>query len=445
MRTRASEPAVLALCCALALGACQTVSSRLPGDLLGSEAPLTLERTADLRPPEGLRVTSSDDRQVDLAWDPVLVGDIAGYAVLRAEDPDEGFELVGRTRSRFETVYTDRGEGDAQLGDGRSYHYRIHPHDPEGRVSRSHAYISATTEAAPDMPTGVRTYSNLPRRIVVVWDPNERLTATGYTILRSPTEAGPFVSVGQVDGRVATIYEDLVTGDLRVMYYRVAGRNRFGGESEPSEPVRGVTKAEPLPPIELAIEERRLGGLGLRWATNVERDLTRYEVWRAERDDDGWDAERFAGEVEAGDTLFRDADVGCGQELRYRVRALDRDGLTSGYSDPLDATGEAIDLRARVRPASVELSWSAAQARDWPAAQIFAVRTGLPDRLLDTVRGQTRVRIDDLSEGRHRLIVVLTTRPPEGAVGGADPIDAPACAIDVEVPAMTSAEASAAR
>ena len=32
----------------------------------------------------------------------------------------------------------------------------------------------------------------------------------------------------------------------------------------------------------------------------------------------------------------------------------------------------------------------------------------------------------------------LTTRPPEGAVGGADPIDAPACAIDVEIPAATA-------
>ena len=239
-----------------------------------------------------------------------------------------------------------------------------------------------------------------------------------------------------MEGRVTTIYEDPVPGDLRVMYYRVAARNRFGGEGEASEPVRGVTKAEPLPPIGLAVAERRLGSIDLRWATNVEPDLSGYEVWRAERDDDGWDGERLVGEVGAGGTLFRDPEVGCGQSLRYRVRALDRDGLTSGYSDPLDATGEAIDLRARALPGAVELRWSPARA--WPAAQIFAVRMGLPDRLLYTVRGQTRVRIDDLPPGRHQLAVVLTTQPADGADGAdgaADPVDAPACEIDVEVPA----------
>ena len=439
MRTRAPEQIAVAAVCALALCACQTVSARLPADLLRPQPPLTLERTADLRPPEGLRVTGSEDRQIDLAWDPVLVSDIAGYAVLRAEDPLQGFELVGRTGSRFDTVYADRGKTDEQLGDGNTYHYRIHPYDPAGRVSRSHAYISATTEAAPEVPTGVRTYSNLPRRIVVVWDPNEPRATTGYTILRSPTEAGPFEPVGLVEGRVATIYEDPVPGDLRVMYYRVAARNRFGGEGEASEPVRGVTKAEPLPPIGLAIEERRLGGIGLRWDANVEGDLTTYEVWRAERDDDGWHAERFVGEVGASSTLFRDSEVGCGQSLRYRVRALDRDGLTSGYSDPLEATGEAIDLRARPLPGAVELRWSPAHARAWPDAQIFEVRTVLPDRLLDTVRGRTRARIGDLAPGRHRLAVVLTSRPPEGAVGGADPVEAPACKIDVGIPAPAAA------
>ncbi len=436
MRTRAPDRIAVAALAALALCGCQTLSARLPGNPFHREPALTLERTADLRPPEGLRVTGSEDRQIDLAWDPVLVGGIAGYAVLRADDPVRGFELVGRTGSRFDTVYADRGESDDQLGDGRTYHYRIHPHDHEGRVSRSHAYISATTEGEPDVPTGVRTYSNLPRRIVVVWDPNEPRATTGYTVLRSPTEAGPFEPVGLVEGRVTTIYEDPVPGDLRVMYYRVAARNRFGGEGEASEPVRGVTKAEPLPPIGLAVAERRLGSIGVRWATNVEPDLSGYEVWRAERDDDGWDGERLVGEVGAGGTLFRDPEVGCGQSLRYRVRALDRDGLTSGYSDPLDATGEAIDLRARPLPGAVELRWSPARA--WPAAQIFAVRMGLPDRLLDTVRGQTRVRIDDLPPGRHQLAVVLTTQPADGADGAdgaADPVDAPACEIEVEVPA----------
>ena len=57
------------------------------------------------------------------------------------------------------------------------------------------------------------------------------------------------------------------------MYYRISALNRLGGESEQTErPIRAVTKAEPLPPIELDADAKSLGQVELHWAPNVEPD-----------------------------------------------------------------------------------------------------------------------------------------------------------------------------
>src|SRR3990167_10578424 len=64
---------------------------------------INFERPADLIPPERIRITSTADREIWLAWDPVLVGDVAGYVVTRAEDAAGPYQAIGQTLSRFDT------------------------------------------------------------------------------------------------------------------------------------------------------------------------------------------------------------------------------------------------------------------------------------------------------------------------------------------------------
>ena len=163
------------LCCVtLFAPGCRSIERFLAPRVADVEIPLSFDRPADLLPPDHLEVRSSADRTIVLAWSPVLVGDVAGYAVLRALEPGGPFLPVGRTPSRFGTIYTDRGESEGALGDGQKYYFRIHPYDPLGRVSRSHASVSATTEPVPETPKALTVYSNLPRRVVLTWDPSTR-------------------------------------------------------------------------------------------------------------------------------------------------------------------------------------------------------------------------------------------------------------------------------
>ncbi|MGH7290161.1 MAG: fibronectin type III domain-containing protein, partial [Myxococcota bacterium] len=298
---------------AAALLVATTAGCTLSGDgiaerIFAKDQPLVFDKGSHLLPPEGLRVTSNEDRQISLAWDPVLVGDVAGYAILRAKGTGEVvYERVGITRSRFGTVFTDAGASAGALGDGQTYSYRVHPYDKKGRVSRSHAALTATTEPRPDVPEGLQAYSSLPRTVVLSWKPSDARAVSGYAIYRCPTMAGPWERVAFAVGRLTTVYEDTVPGDLRVMYYKIAALNRFGGESESTEqPIRAVTKAEPLPPIGLEASATTLGKVDLRWAPTVEPDLASYEIWRSTAVEGSFATEVEIASVPAGTTAFAD-------------------------------------------------------------------------------------------------------------------------------------------
>ncbi len=407
--------------------ACASTSEKLAERLFARDQPLVFDRGSRLLPPEGLRVTSNQDREIALAWDPVLVGDVAGYAILRAKGSGEdAYARVGITQSRFGTVFSDAGASAGALGDGQTYTYRVHPYDPQGRISRSHAALVATTELKPDVPDGLQVYSNLPRSAVLSWKPSDATAVSGYAIYRCPTMAGPWDRVTFVPGRLNTVYEDAVPGDLRVMYYRIAAVNRFGGESEPTEqPIRAVTKAEPLPPIGLEARAASLGRADLRWSPNVEPDLASYEVWRALANGSGFGEEVQIAEVPAGTTELADSALGCGESARYRLRATDADALVSLPSDPLDVKGADAGLSLARSNGSVIVSWDPARAGDWTGARISEVRSALPDRQVALVSDGSQVALPDLAAGSEIRVTFLR------AGAGNATLEAPPCRLVV--------------
>lgn len=442
MVSRVARGGLLLAVTLLALG-CGSMRARLLDAFAHGDLVLSFDRPSDLLPPEGLRVTSTQDRSIALAWDPVLVGDVAGYAIVRARLAPGPYEQVGIAHSRFGNVFIDAGERPGLLGDAQTWHYRVHPFDSAGRVSRSHAYVSGVTDPPPAAPEGVQAYSNLPRRVVLRWPASASPSATGYTIQRSPTAAGPWERVGYVDGRVRTQFEDAVEGDLRVMYYRLLARNQFGGESEPTEPVRAVTKAEPLPPIGLEIAERALGEIELRWTPNVERDLVHYELLRGSAAADGFGPDRLVGEVPPDATRAIDFGVGCGERVRYRLRAHDVDGLVSELSAPLESVGEDIGLEASSGADGWRISWDAGRARGWERVRVYRTRGLRPDALLGEAPVDGSLVLGTLESGRYDLRVVLVrdaaarANPPAAAFGvrpAQGEETSPACRLALDVP-----------
>jgi len=413
------------LACLVAVAGCAGTAEKVASKLFAADQTLVFDRTSDLLPPENLRITSNADRQISLAWEPVLVGDVAGYAILRGGGNAEGpFHRVGISTSRFGTVFSDAGDKPGELGDGQTYTYRVHPYDRQGRVSRSHAALTATTEPRPAIPESLQVYSNLPRRAVLSWKPSEQRAVSGYGVYRCPTMAGPWERVSFAEGRLNSVYEDTIPGDLRVMYYRISAVNRFGGESEMTEsPIRAVTKAEPLPPTGLKADARRLGSVALAWAQNVEPDVRSYEVWRSEKAAADFGPEARIASVDAPTTAYADTAVGCGETVRYRLRALDADGLESFYSDPLEVTGPNLSLTLQRTPEGLVLRWDPVRGKRFASARVSQLRSVLPDKELANVSGVSEVNLPDLAPGTQLEVALMGP-----ADGGSGP---PACRIAV--------------
>ncbi len=416
--------------------ACSTIQERMGREVFDKPLALSFDRVADLLPPEGLRVTSTEDRTISLGWNPILVGDVSGYVVTRSREASADYTSVGRTIDRFNTVYTDFGEDEHRLGDGQTYHYRVHPFDSEGRVSRSHAYIVATTDPTPSVPERLRSFSNLPRHVVLEWQPSENPSVDGYSVFRSPTVAGPWEPVGYVEGRLQSIFDDPVTGDLRVMYYRIAAANRFGGESEMTEPIRSVTKAEPLPPIKLELADLKLGQALLVWESNTEKDLKHYEVWREDWRENSWKDERRVAEIDPNYTRMMDLAVGCEERARYRVRAIDTDALVSEFSDPVEIIGQDIKLQVDPKAASFgELSWDQAETVGWTPTRITRRRGLFPDQAWSEIAEGTRFPLPELGPGTYSFAVTVrrAALPKDSGPYGTEREDSVTCALAVEI------------
>ena len=206
---------------------------------------------------------------------------------------------------------------------------------PRGRVGATPSPVAlARTAPAPAPPSELRTFSQLPRKVALAWRAAESPLVAGYVVLRSPSPSGPFDVVARIPGRHHTSYVDRALGDLRVFHYRVSAVNPLGGIGLPTEPVRAVTKAEPLPPARLRIESGGAESIALRWEPNSERDIAHYRVEHRDTDDDAFEA------VAIVEVARFDLPPGHGGG-EWRLVAIDGDGLESEPSAPVEVPARA--------------------------------------------------------------------------------------------------------
>jgi len=352
---------------------------------------LSVEPTADLPAPEGLRATSGELRMVPLKWEPLLMGDIGGYAIERAPARDGHFEQLARVSERLTTTYLDRetvpetppvsaapdaesifDESDPRR-DGITWFYRVRAYSADGTLgSRTSSLAVATTAPPPESPEDLRAYSRQPRSVPLSWRASADPDVIGYRVERSPTASGPFELLAEIDGRHQTIYVDRGLGDLRVFYYRIVAVNAEGGLGDAADPVRAVTKPEPLPPIGLHTIAQSLGANEVAWDPNVEEDLVGYRLYRTL---EGEDSPALVASLDADETIATDAAVGAGQRVSYTLVAIDRDGLESAPGNPIEVESERYELSATVRPDGVHLEWSDRSEEGFLGGHVF--RTAL--------------------------------------------------------------------
>ncbi len=395
-----------------------------PAQLLGTEEPalVLVETPAGALPaPEGLRAASGQYRVIPLKWDPILAGDVGGYVVECAESGEGPFDRLVVLEGRGTLAHLDAGD-DTPLQDGVTRYYRVRAFDSQGHLAPLASTLAvATTASLPEPPEGLRAYSRQPREVPLTWQTPDDPFVAGYVVERSPAPEGPFQVVAELEGRHATATIDTGLGDLRVFHYRVAARNPGGIAGPPSRPVRAVTKPVPLPPIGLRLAERRLGANVIEWEPNVETDLREYRLFRV-----GSDGESVpVATVPLDRTRVEDLTVGSGERITYAIVAIDRGGLESAASLPIEAEGEGYALEASLRPGGVALRWNARPQEGFVAA--IVVRSNWLERDLATRTADGQYVDASIQPGR-RYRYVVTLERPDGALAS------PSQPLEIDVP-----------
>ena len=422
-RTRAKPAwrrAVVALVAGAALAGCSSWRLHWPSFARAAPGPGAIELIAsppaDLPLPEHVRAGDDGYRVIALQWEPVLRSSVAGYVVERTFAPDGRFEPIATLWGRGQSVYVDDG-GAQKLADGVTAWYRLRPVAGDGHLAaQTSTVVSGSTAPLPDAPPALRAFSRQPREIPLAWHPSHSETAAGYVVERSPSEDGPYEVVARIPGRFETSFVDRELGNLRVLYYRVSTLTPAGVSGPPSDPARAVTKPEPLPPIGLHVAESAVGRNALAWDPNIEADIASYRLLRLYKKG----RSTVVATVPADVTRAEDRKVTAGENARYAVVAIDRDGLESRASEPIRVQSLDYDLEAAPSPHEVALHWTP-HAEEFPQARVSRT-TWLGSREIGRT-SDGRFVDDTVVPGRSYHYVVVLIRADGSEAPASEPLE----------------------
>jgi titin len=193
--------------------------------------------------------------------------------------------------------------------------------------------VSVITRDIPPAPVNLTAAGAQPRIVSLKWQlagtPLDEIKSV--IIYRMMDEKGVALEkLGEVSAsQNEFVDEKPALQDRTTYYYRLVARNSGGAMSQQSAVVSATTKSPPEAPVNLAGTSGEVKKTDLSWDRNRETDIKEYQVFvkrPAEAD--------FRQLKELSENRYRDSDLKDGTDYVYKIRAIDRDGLVSSFSNP---------------------------------------------------------------------------------------------------------------
>jgi fibronectin type 3 domain-containing protein/TolB-like protein len=291
---------------------------------------------------------------------------VSGYLIQRAASPDGPFTEVGKSRS---PKFSESG-----LGDGDTYYYRIVKKYRGGLESKPSEPFSVTTEARPSIPEGLKTQSGLARRVKLEWAKPDERDISKFILYRSSAADGPYKKIATVkyNWLSSQSYVDRGLEDNTTYYYKIQAVDTSNLPSPMSAPVEAATKPSPAKPRGLVAASDRARGVPLEWERNPEKDITKYLVFFTDRKGGA-----FLRLGSTPENRFIHRNLKDKSTYYYKIKALDRDNLESGFSNTVSATTKPRPVQPTGLEAesglvkSVRLTWSQNPESDIDSYHIY--------------------------------------------------------------------------
>ncbi len=272
-----------------------------------------------------VRAITDLPHRIKVIWRPHNDLRVVGYVVERAEvtKPEE-WKKQAEIKNRLSAEYMDKN-----LGDGEVYMYRIRVKLCNGLVSGPSQPVKAITKPLPKPPSDLHASTDLPKTIRLTWKPSPTSDVVYYKVYRAPFAIGFYSYRAKVEG---TAFEDHVPEDGKLYYYKVTAVDKDGLESPmPEAPTIGQTLAKPAPPT-ITAAKIAFNQAIITWEPSDHR-AEKYNVIRSHWEGLGRKKKVFTNIY---GTKFVDKTMTPGVKYTYRVVEIDRNGLESAPSEPVD-------------------------------------------------------------------------------------------------------------
>ena len=263
-------------------------------------------------------MTYSDSGKPKLTWN--AVSGATSYRVFRSESRGSGYSLLGTTTA---TSYVNTG-----AAVGKTYYYRVKAVNSVGTSGYSNIVSGKAKAAAPAAPsvTAGNSSTGKPR---LTWKAVSG--AVSYRIYRSESRGTGYSLLGTTS---STSYVNTGAAAGKTYYYRVKAVNRDGMASGYSNIVSGKAKAAAPAAPSVTAGNSSTGKPRLTW--KAVSGAVSYRIYRSESRGTGYS---LLGTTSS--TSYVNTGAAAGKTYYYRVKAVNRDGMASGYSNIVSGKAKA--------------------------------------------------------------------------------------------------------
>ena len=255
-------------------------------------------------------MTYSDSGKPKLTWK--AVSGATSYRVFRSESRGSGYSLLGTTTA---TSYTNTG-----AAVGKTYYYRVKAVNSVGTSGYSNIVSGKAKTAAPAAPS-VTAGNSSTGKPQLTWKAVSG--AVKYEVYRSTRQNSGYSLLGTT---TSTSYVNTGASTGTTYYYRVKAVNRNGMASGYSNIVSGKAKAAAPAAPSVTAGNSSTGKPRLTW--NAVSGAVSYRIYRSESRGTGYS---LLGTTSS--TSYVNTGAAAGKTYYYRVKAVNRDGMASAYSN----------------------------------------------------------------------------------------------------------------
>jgi fibronectin type 3 domain-containing protein len=277
--------------------------------------------------PNAVRASAGKIRHVPLLWDRYSSELAEGYVLYRSDKKDGPYAEVARLDGLAATNYSDRG-----LADNATYWYRLSAFKKGGMETGPSEPVSTVTRDIPPAPVNLTASGGQPRMVTLKWQLAGMLAdeIKSVIIYRMMDEKGASLEkLGEVSvSQNEFVDEKPPLKDQTTYYYRLAARNSGGAMSLQTAIVSATTKQPPEVPVNMAGTSGEVKKTTLTWDKNREADIKEYQLFLKRPEDTDFRQIKTLSE-----NRYQESDLKDGTDYTYKIKAADKDGLVSGFSN----------------------------------------------------------------------------------------------------------------